>query len=108
MIIIPKWHVDQIWPTNQILSDSLFSDLGMSLSKAKTKTHLMSNQYNFAIRKCQRRFMCPSHERNLLGIPDGDGGDQLHQLRAGKSQIGRELTFVNKERTTSNEMALSF
>jgi len=27
---------------------------------------------------------------------------------AGKGQNGRELAFVNKERATSNEMALSF
>jgi len=33
----------------------------------------MNKQYNFAVWKCQMRFMYFSDVRNLRGIPDGDG-----------------------------------
>jgi len=86
LINIPKWHIDQTRPTNQILSDSLFSDSGMSLSEAKAKIDLMNNQYNFAEQKCQRRFVWSADERNLQGIPDGDGETNwLGRVKTGKN-----------------------
>jgi len=66
------------------------------LSETKTKIHLMNKQYNFAVQKCQRRFMCFSDGRNLLGIPDGEGGDQPHNRGLGRGKTGRN--YLCKQR----------
>jgi len=51
--------------------------------------------------------MCFSDQRNIQGILDGDG-EINHTIGGWEESKQAGSSLVNKERTTSNEMALSF